>query len=52
MYRTASGEEIFIIDGHTHNWRADKDNIRNIHGQQFIDCFYGYHSALSPKDQV
>ena len=40
MYRTKSGEEIFIIDGHTHNWNAAKDNIKNIHGQQFIDCFY------------
>lgn len=20
MYRTASGEEIFVIDGHTHFW--------------------------------
>jgi hypothetical protein len=52
MYRTKSGEEIFIIDGHTHNWNAAKDNIKNIHGQQFIDCFYGYHSVLSPKDQI
>jgi len=33
MYRTKSGEEIFIIDGHTHNWNAAKDNIKNIHGE-------------------
>ena len=25
------------------------DNIKNIHGQQFIDCFYGYHSVLSVR---
>jgi hypothetical protein len=48
MYRTADGEEIFIIDGHTHLWDGSKENLKNIHGQQFIDCFYGYHSALSP----
>jgi predicted TIM-barrel fold metal-dependent hydrolase len=52
MYRTADGEEIFIIDGHTHLWDGSKDNLKNIHGQQFIDCFYGYHSALSPKEYV
>ncbi len=52
MYRTKSGEEIFIIDGHTHNWKADAANVANIHGQQFIDCFYAYHKNLSPKDQV
>jgi hypothetical protein len=52
MYRTKSGEEIFIIDGHTHNWNAAKDNIKNVHGQQFIDCFYGYHTVLSPKEQL
>ena len=46
MYRTADGEEIFIIDGHTHLWDGSKENLKNIHGQQFIDCFYGYHSAL------
>ncbi len=52
MFRTKDGEEIFIIDGHTHLWDASKENIKNVHGQQFIDCFYGYHAALSPKDQV
>jgi hypothetical protein len=52
MYRTADGEEIFIIDGHTHLWDGSKENLKNIHGQQFIDCFYGYHSALSPKEYV
>jgi hypothetical protein len=52
MYRTADGEEIFIIDGHTHLWDGSKENQRNIHGGQFIDCFYGYHTALSPKEYV
>ena len=52
MYKAKNGEEIFIVDGHVHNWDASPENIRNIHGKQFIDCFYGYHSALSPPEQV
>jgi predicted TIM-barrel fold metal-dependent hydrolase len=52
MFRTKDGEEIFIIDGHTHNWDASPENQKNIHGKQFIDCFYGYHVALSPKEEV
>ena len=27
MFKTASGEEIFIIDGHVHNWDATKPGI-------------------------
>jgi len=52
MFRTNSGEDIFIVDGHTHFWDASPANQRNIHGKQFIDCFYGYHSALSPKEAL
>ncbi len=52
MFKTRDGEEIFIIDGHTHFWDASPENQKNVHGKQFIDCFYGYHSALSPKEQV
>ncbi len=52
VYRTKSGEEIFIIDGHVHFWDASPENQRNIHGKQFIDCFFGYHSALSPKEEL
>jgi uncharacterized protein len=52
MYRTQSGEEIFIIDGHTHFWDGSPANQKNIHGKQFIDCFYAYHSGLSPKEEV
>jgi predicted TIM-barrel fold metal-dependent hydrolase len=52
MYRTNDGEDIFIIDGHTHFWDGSKANQKNVHGAQFIDCFYGYHTALSPKDQL
>ena len=52
MYKTATGEEIFIIDGHTHFWDGSPANQKNIHGKQFIDCFYAYHSGLSPKEEV
>ena len=52
MYRTKDGEEIFIIDGHVHFWDASKANQKNVHGEEFINCFYGYHTALSPKEEV
>jgi predicted TIM-barrel fold metal-dependent hydrolase len=48
MYRTTSGEEIFVIDGHTHFWDGSPANQKNIHGKQFIECFYAYHANLSP----
>ena len=52
MYRTKCGEDIFVIDGHTHFWDGSPANHKNIHGKQFIDCFYAYHSGLSPKEEV
>ena len=52
MYRTAKGEEIFVIDGHTHFWDGSPANQKNIHGKQFIECFYAYHTGLSPKEQL
>jgi uncharacterized protein len=51
MYRTAKGEEIFVIDGHTHFWDGSPANQKNIHGKQFIDCFYAYHANLSPPSE-
>ena len=51
MYRTADGEEIFVIDGHTHFWDGSPANQKNIHGKQFIECFYAYHSNLSPPSE-
>ncbi|WP_022723980.1 amidohydrolase family protein [Rhodopseudomonas sp. B29] len=51
MYRTASGEEIFVIDGHTHFWDGSPANQKNVHGKQFIECFYAYHSNLSPAEE-
>jgi uncharacterized protein len=52
MYRTASGEEIFVIDGHIGFWDASPENVKNRYGQGFIDCFYDYHRNLSPKEEV
>jgi predicted TIM-barrel fold metal-dependent hydrolase len=51
MYRTANGEEIFVIDGHTHFWDGSPANQKNIHGKQFIECFYAYHANLSPPSE-
>src|SRR5260221_14738939 len=51
MYRTATGEEIFVIDGHTHFWDGIPANQKNIHRKQFIECFYAYHPNLSPPSQ-
>ena len=52
MYRTPDGKEIFILDAHTHFWDGSPENQRNIHGKQFIECFFAYHTALSPKEEL
>lgn len=50
MYKTETGEEIFIIDGHVHFWDGSAENQRNRHGAEFINCFYDYHKNLSPPE--
>ena len=52
MYRTPEGKDIFVVDGHTHFWDGSPENQKNIHGKQFIECFYAYHTGLSPKEQL
>lgn len=52
MYRTADGEEIFVVDSHTHFWDASPDNWRNKFGRGWIECFYDYSRNLSPADYV
>ncbi|QZA32166.1 amidohydrolase family protein [Hydrogenibacillus sp. N12] len=52
MYRTSTGEEIFVIDGHVHLWDASPENIRNKYGEGFINCFYDYHRNLSPEEYL
>ena len=51
MY-SKDGENYFIVDSHIALWDGRHENQRNIHGKQFIDCFYDYHRNLSPEDQV
>ena len=41
-------EKYFIVDSHVHLWDGRAENQKNIHGKQFIDCFFDYHSNLSP----
>ncbi len=52
MYRTADGEEIFVIDGHMHFWDARPENWRNKYGEGWIRCFYDYHTSLSPEEYL
>jgi predicted TIM-barrel fold metal-dependent hydrolase len=50
MYKTSNGEEIFVIDAHIALWDGSIENQKNIHGDQFISCFYDYHQNLSPAE--
>ena len=52
MFRTAHGDEVFVIDAHVHLWDARPSNQLNRHGAEFINCFYDYHKALSPKEYL
>lgn len=52
MYKTPDGKEIFIVDGHTHFWDGSPENQTNLQGKQFIECFYAYHNALSPPEEL
>ena len=51
MYQK-DGESYFIVDAHIALWDARPENQRNIHGKQFIDCFYDYHRNLVPESEV
>jgi predicted TIM-barrel fold metal-dependent hydrolase len=53
MYRTADGQEIFIVDGHVHYWDGSRENWRNPkYAEGWLNCFYDYHKNLSPPDEV
>lgn len=52
MYKTQSGQEIFVVDGHTHFWDGSPENQANKYGKGFIECFYGYHTLFTPKEQI
>ncbi|SBW26875.1 amidohydrolase [Candidatus Protofrankia californiensis] len=51
MYRK-DGESYFIVDAHIALWDGRASNSKNVHGKQFIDCFYDYHKNLSPEEYV
>jgi uncharacterized protein len=52
MYTTSKGEEIFVVDCHSHLWDASPENQKNKYGRGWIDCFYAYHKNLSPPEYV
>jgi predicted TIM-barrel fold metal-dependent hydrolase len=53
MYRTADGQEIFVVDGHVHYWDGSRDNWRNPkYAEGWLNCFYDYHKNLSPPEEV
>ncbi|SNR55986.1 amidohydrolase family protein [Halorubrum vacuolatum] len=45
------GEDVFVIDGHIHMWDASEENIKHRGGEQFIQCFYDYHTAFTPEER-
>lgn len=47
-----NGEKYYVVDSHVHIWDGRASNLKNVHGKQFIDCFYDYHKNLSPQDAV
>lgn len=51
MYKH-DGQEIFVIDGHTHFWDARPQNWRNKYGESWIRCFFAFHTAMSPTEEV
>lgn len=51
MY-SKDGVDYFVVDAHVHMWDGSDENQLNIHGKEFIDCFYDYHRNLSPEEYV
>ncbi|MFC7172819.1 amidohydrolase family protein [Haloplanus litoreus] len=45
------GEDVFVIDSHLHLWDASEENIVHEGGEQFIQCFYDYHTAFTPEER-
>ena len=50
MYRQ-DGEDVFVIDGHVHFWDASEENIKHDGGEEFIRCFYDYHTTFTPEER-
>ena len=46
-------QDLFIVDYHFHIWNAAKENwLRADLAKGWINCFYDYTKALSPKEYV
>lgn len=45
------GEDVFVIDSHIHHWDGSKENIKHEGGEQFIQCFYDYHTSFTPDER-
>jgi hypothetical protein len=50
MYRH-EGQDVFVIDSHVHLWDASTENITHEGGEQFIQCFYDYHTGFTPEER-
>ncbi|MDN5854050.1 MAG: amidohydrolase [Actinomycetia bacterium] len=46
-----NGEKYYVVDSHVHIWDGRKENQKNVHGQEFVDCFFDYHTNLSPDSE-
>ena len=46
------GKNYFIVDGHIHIWDGSEENCKNDYGRGWTQCFYDYHTGLSPEDQL
>jgi len=44
-------EGIFVIDSHVHFWDASEENVAHEGGEEFIRCFYDYHTGFTPADR-
>ena len=49
---TRDGKDYFIVDGHIHIWDGSEANCRNDYGRGWTQCFFDYHNALSPEEQL
>ena len=45
------GEDVFVIDSHVHWWDATEENVCHEGGEQFIRCFYDYHTGFTPEER-
>jgi len=46
------GKNYFIVDGHIHIWDGSEENCKNDYGRGWTQCFFDYHTGLSPEDQL